>query len=176
MERLAIRLLSATEVAAMFAFTFALVHGQEGNQNQPTAKAGSTSTSGSVKTANGPKFSEYRGVRIGMSADNTRQKLGNPRDKDKTQDLFVFSKRETAQVFYDNQQKVYAISIDYAGGGKAAPSPVDILGKDITAKVDGSMYQMQQYPEVGYWVSYNRTAGDSALVTVTMQRITEFKQ
>lgn len=174
MERLAIRLLSATEVAAMFAFTVALVHGQEGNQNQPTAKAGSTRASASAKTVNGPKFSEYRGVRIGMSADNTRQKLGNPREKDKTQDLFVFSSRETAQVFYDSQQKVYAISIDYAGKNQTAPIPIDILGKDITAKADGSMYQMQQYPEAGYWVSYNRTA--SALVTVTMQKITEFKQ
>ncbi len=160
----------------MFAFTAALAHGQEGNRNQPTVKIESTRASGSVKTADGPKFTEYRGVRIGMSADDTRQKLGSPRDKDKTQDLFVFSNRETAQVFYDNQQKVYAISIDYAGRDKAAPTPVDILGKEITAKVDGSMYQMQQYPEVGYWVSYSRTAGDSALVTVTMQKMPEFKQ
>jgi hypothetical protein len=176
MERIAICLLSATEVAAMFAFTASLVHGQEGNQNQPTGKIGSTRTSGSVRTADGPKFTEYRGVRIGMSADDTRQKLGKPKEKDKAQDLFVFSDREAAQVFYDNQQKVYAISIDFAGKDRAAPTPVDILGKDITAKGDGSMYQMQQYPEVGYWVSYNRTAGDSPLVTVTMQKIPGSKQ
>jgi hypothetical protein len=176
MARFAIRLLSATEVAAMFAFTAALVHGQEGNRNQPTVKIESTRASGSVKTADGPKFTEYRGVRIGMSVDDTRQKLGNPREKDKTQDLFVFSSRETAQVFYDKQQKVYAISIDYAGKDRAAPTPADVLGKDITAKTDGSMYQMQEYPEAGYWVSYNRTAGDTPLVTVTMQKIPGSKQ
>ena len=106
MEKLAIRFLSATEVAAMFAFTAALVHGQEGNQNQSTPRMGLTRTSGSVKTADKAKFTEYRGVRIGMGADEARKKLGNPKQKDKTQDLFAFSDRETAQVFYDNQQKV----------------------------------------------------------------------
>ena len=114
----------------MFAFTVAVVHGQEGNQNQPTAKIGSTESFGSVKTADKPKFTEYRGVRIRMSADDTRHKLGNPKEKDKTQDLFVFSSRETAQVFYDNQQKVYANSIDYAGKDRVAPTPVDILKKN----------------------------------------------
>jgi hypothetical protein len=105
MERLAFRLLSATEVAAMFAYTTGHVHVQEGNQNRATSKIGSTKTSKSVKTADKPKFTEYRGIGIGMSADDTRRKLGNPKEKDKTQDLFVFSSRETAPVFYDNQQK-----------------------------------------------------------------------
>jgi hypothetical protein len=164
-------MLSATEVAAMFAFTAAIVHGTEGNQNQSPARTGSTRTSGSVKTGDGPKFTEYRGVRIGMSTEDARKKLGNPRERDKTQDLFVFSNKETAQIFYDNQQKVYAISIDYTSKDQSVPTPLDILGKDITAKADGSMYQMQQYPEAGYWVSYNRTSGDSTMVTVTMQKI-----
>jgi hypothetical protein len=171
MERLTIRLLSVTEVAAMFAFTAAIVHGQEGNQSQLPARTGLTSTSGSIKTADVPKFSEYRGVHIGMSADEARKKLGNPKERDKTQDLFVFSNKETAQIFYDSQQKVYAISIDYTGRDQSVPTPLDILGKDIAAKADGSMDQMQQYPEAGYWVSYNRTAGDSTMVTVTMQKI-----
>jgi hypothetical protein len=79
MERIAIRLLSATAVAPMFALTACVAHGQEGNPNQPTANIASARTSGSVKRADGPKFTAYRGVRIGMSADDARQKLGPKR-------------------------------------------------------------------------------------------------
>ena len=82
----------------------------------------------------------------------------------------MFSENESAQVFYDDKQLVYAISIDYTGK-EAAPAPIDILGQDVTPKADGSIYQMQQYSDAGYWVSYNRTTGDSPVVTVTMQRL-----
>lgn len=119
----------------------------------------------------GPKFTGYKGVHIGMSADEARQKLGRAKVKDKTQDLYVFSDNESAQVFYDDKQQVYAISVDYTGKDSSAPAPVDILGQDVTPKANGSIYQMQQYADVGYWVSYNRTAGESPVVTVTMQRI-----
>jgi len=140
---------------------------QDGNQNQSIA-----STKGAVSAkASGPKFTEYRGVSIGMTTDDVRQRLGKPKQQDKTQDLFVFSNSESAQIYYDEQQKVYAISIDFSGKGNAAPTAIEILGQDITAKADGSIYQMQQYPAAGYWVSYNRSAGDSPVITVTMQRI-----
>jgi hypothetical protein len=43
---------------------------------------------------------QYRGVTIGMSATAIRQKLGNPRLKDKSQDLFAISDNETAQFFH----------------------------------------------------------------------------
>jgi hypothetical protein len=119
----------------------------------------------------GPKFTAYRGVHIGMSADEARQKLGRAKVKDKTQDLYVFSDNESAQVFYDDKQQVYAISVDHTGKDSSAPAPVDILGQDVTPKANGSIYQMQQYTDAGYWVSYNRTAGESPVVTVTMQRI-----
>jgi hypothetical protein len=46
-----------------------------------------------------------------------------------------------------------------------------VLGTEIETKEDGSMHQLIRYPEAGYWVSYNRTAGESPLVLVTMQRI-----
>jgi len=28
-----------------------------------------------------------------------------------------------------------------------------------------------RYPKAGYWVSYNRTAGNSPMITITMQAI-----
>ena len=36
---------------------------------------------------------------------------------------------------------------------------------------DGSMCQLNRYPEAGYWVSYNRIAGDKPIVTITVQKM-----
>jgi hypothetical protein len=46
-----------------------------------------------------------------------------------------------------------------------------VLGVELQAKPDGSMYELKRYPDAGYWVSYNRTAGDKPIVTITMQKI-----
>jgi hypothetical protein len=130
-----------------------------------------TTASGELAKASGPAFTEYRGVRIGMSATEVREKLGKPRVKDKTQDLFVFTDNESAQIFYDEQENVYAISIDFKGRNNDAPTVREVLNEDVAAKADGSMYQMKQYSNAGYWVSYNRTSSDPPQVTITMQKL-----
>jgi hypothetical protein len=39
-------------------------------------------------------------------------------------------------------------------------------------KPDGSMYKLVRYEQLGFWVSYNRTASDSVvIVTITLQKI-----
>ena len=121
-------------------------------------------------TSNGPVFTEYRGVRIGMTAEEVRSKLDQLKKGDR-QDFLVFSDRESAQIYYDDKGKVIAISIDYFGDNSNAPSPDAVLGVGLQAKADGSMYQLNRYPEAGYWVSYNRTTGDKPIVTITMQKI-----
>ena len=118
-----------------------------------------------------PIFNEYKGVRIGMTSDETRKKLGEPQDKSDEQDFFVFNEKESAQVFYDKSHKTYAVSVNYLGVGNTTPLPKAVLGTEIVAKPDGSMYKLTRYPKAGYWVSYSRTAGNDPLVTVTMQKI-----
>ncbi|MEA2174639.1 MAG: hypothetical protein QOD00_2231 [Blastocatellia bacterium] len=112
---------------------------------------------------------EFKGVSLGMSAEEVRHKLGDPRDKDDAEDFFVFNEKQTAQVLYDKAHKVVTISADFIGGNDA-PTPKSIFGEDIEAKPDGSMYKMVRYTKAGCWVSYNRTAGDAPLVTVTIQK------
>ena len=112
-----------------------------------------------------PVFREYRGVEIGMAADEARKKLGGPKDKGDEQDFFVLNDKETAQVVYDKAHKVYV------SGAAGVPVPKAVVGADITPKSDGSMYKMVRYTKAGLWVSYNRTAGDSPLITVTLQKI-----
>lgn len=119
-----------------------------------------------------PIFKEYRGVEIGMTADDVRSKLDDYlKSKSKEEDLFVFSGGETANVYYDSDGRVTAVSVDFPAQSAKAPSAKDVLGEELQAKDDGSMYSLIRYPEAGYWVAYSRTAGDSPLVTVTIQEI-----
>ena len=118
-----------------------------------------------------PAFTEFRGVRIGMKADEARKKLGNPTDKSSEQDIYVFNDTQAVQVFYDKTGAVTAISIDFMSGANAVPSAKEVLGSEAAAKDDGSVYKMLRYPKVGYWVSYSRTAGKTPTTTVTMQKI-----
>ncbi|MBD0372886.1 MAG: hypothetical protein ICV60_18725 [Pyrinomonadaceae bacterium] len=163
-------------------FTFAclllapVVSAQEQNASTATAQAGvaqvkavnSTEATGATLK---PKWTDYRGITIGMSADEVRAKLGNLKEKGKVQDFFVFSDKETAQVFYDEQGKVNAISVNYLGDKSSVPDAVAVLGEAVEAKEDGSMYKLVRYADAGYWVAYSRTAGDSPLTTVTIQKM-----
>ena len=119
--------------------------------------------------ADKPLYIEYKGVRIGMGAEEVRKKLGEPKDKSDAQDFYMFNDTESAQFFYD-KGKVMAVSVNYLDA-KAAPLPKIVLGTDIEPKADGGMYKLIRYPDAGYWVSYNRSAGNDPLITVTMQKI-----
>ena len=118
-----------------------------------------------------PCFSEYRGVQIGMTIDEARTKLGTPKEMVDEMDIYNFNEKESAQVYYNKTtQKITAISVDYVGATDA-PDCKKVTGTETTAKADGSKFKMVRYPKQGYWVSYNRTAGASPIITVTMQKI-----
>jgi len=119
----------------------------------------------------GPLFHEYRAVKIGMTSEEVRKKLSNPNDKSDEQDFFIFSDNESAQVFYDKSKKVFAISVNFLNGARELPTAKGVFGSEIAPKPDGSMYKMVRYPKAGCWVSFSRTAGDSPLTTVTLQKI-----
>jgi hypothetical protein len=122
--------------------------------------------------ADQPLFSDFRGVRIGMSTDEARKKLGSPREKGDEQDFYVFNDNQTVQVFYDKATKtVMAVSIDYMSGANEIPAPKDVVGSEPESKADGSAYKMVRYPKAGFWVSYSRTAGNSPTITITLQKI-----
>jgi len=114
---------------------------------------------------------EYRGIQLGMLADEVRKKLGDPKDKGDEQDFFVFGEAETAQIVYDKAHKVITISADFLTTASAIPTAKQILGTEIEAKADGSIYKLVRFPKAGYWLSYNRTSGTSPLTTVTFQKI-----
>jgi len=116
-----------------------------------------------------PLYTEYRGVRLGMLAEEARAKLGTPAMKASDQDFYVFSEKETAQIVYDAAHKVVTISIDYLGG-IGAPDYKAVVGGELETTANGSLYRIVRYESLGFWVSYNRTTGRMATVTVTIQK------
>jgi hypothetical protein len=119
-----------------------------------------------------PVFLEYRGVKIGWVADDVRKKLGNPANKGDEQDFYVFGEKETCQVLYDKAtRQVTAISVDFMSGAREVMTPQQVFGADIDTKPDGSQYRLVRYPKAGFWVSYSRTAGDTPMVSVTIQKL-----
>jgi len=114
---------------------------------------------------------DYRGIQLGMLAEDVRKKLGDPKDKSDEQDFFVFNDTETAQIVYDKTHKVIAISADFLTQGTGIPTAKQVFGAEVEAKADGSVYKLVRFPKAGYWLSYNRTSGNSPLTTVTLQKI-----
>lgn len=117
-----------------------------------------------------PVYSAYKGVSVGMKVEDARKVLGKPTDQSDTMDMYVFSDKEVAQVYYD-AGLVKAISITYSGNLNSAPTPKDILGEAIAPKPDGGIFKMIRYPKAGFWVSYNKTAGDDPIINISMQKI-----
>jgi len=119
-----------------------------------------------------PVFQEYRGIQIGWLADEVRKKLGNPADKGDEQDFYKFGDDEQAQIVYDKDtHKVTTISVDFMNNAKGAITPQQVFGADFETKSDGSKHKLVRYPKAGYWVSYSRTAGDSPIITITIQSL-----
>lgn len=114
---------------------------------------------------------EYKGIWIGMAADAVRAKLGNPKEKADGQDLYVFSDNEAVQFYYNTTHQVNAIMITFSGDLKSAPSAKDVFGEEVPPKADGGIFKMERYPKDGYWMSYNRTGGSDAVVTIAIQKI-----
>jgi hypothetical protein len=121
--------------------------------------------------AKDPVFREFKGVHIGMAAAECRAKLGSPTDKSDANDFYAIGEKQTVQVYYDGGKKVSAIAFTFLDSPADAPTPKSIFGADIAPKADGSVYKMVRYPKAGYWLSYSRTAGDSPMVIITMQKI-----
>jgi|SRR6185503_724422 hypothetical protein len=116
-----------------------------------------------------PLYTEYRGVRLGMTAAEAREKLGEAAMMSNEQDYFVISQNETTQIVYDTSQKVKTISTDYTGG-VGAPDYRAVVGDGmLLQKPDGSLFRMVQYQSAGMWVSYYKSATAVPVVTITIQ-------
>ena len=118
-----------------------------------------------------PAYSAYKTVTIGMKTEEARKALGDPKDKADDQDLYMFSDEELVQIYYDANKLVTAISITFYKDFSKAPTARDVLGEDAPAKPDGSIFKTVRFTKAGYSASYSKTAGDSASVSITLQKL-----
>lgn len=152
----------AFALVLVMGLAFITVTGQKSRNANANAFSDSTTTQA-------PLITDYRGVRLGMTAEEVQAKFGKGMRIDE-QEFFIFNERETLQIAYDKTNKVVGISVDFLGG-VGAPDYRTVVGPDITVKPDGSMYKMVRYTDQGFWVSYNRTSNNSiVMVTITIQK------
>lgn len=119
-----------------------------------------------------PILTEYKGIKIGSTAEEVRDKLGKAEIDD--QDGFFYNEdKELVQIRLDADKKVRLVSINYTDENENTPEFPDVFGTEVPvpSKPDGSIYNLVRYPEAGFWVAYSRTAGDKPTVTVTMQKL-----
>jgi hypothetical protein len=170
-KKLRNRLFVPSLFAVLLAMNLSLGTAQTDQTNQQVANAAVNTKPATTNAEPAPVFGDYRGVKIGMSVKEARASVEKYlKAKGDKQDFIVVSDGETGQIYYDNAGKVTAISIDYIGKSQA-PTPVVVLGSEIEPRGDGSVYALKRYPAAGYWVSYNRTRGESPIVTITMQAL-----
>ena len=118
-----------------------------------------------------PVLTNYKEIKIGMAADEVKERLGKAKVEDKDGFYYEISDDESAQILLDADKKVRFISVMYSG--ENSPKFEDVFGKEtaVETQPDGRIYKLIRYPEAGYWVAYSRTAGDKPTVTVTMQKL-----
>ena len=117
-----------------------------------------------------PLYTEYRGVRLGMTATETRAKLGEPAVKADDGDYYILSDKETVQLGYDVTNRVTTISIDFVDG-VGAPDHKAVVGGVLEQMGNGGFYKLVRYESQGFWVSYNRSVGAVVMVTITIQKM-----
>lgn len=121
-----------------------------------------------------PVFYEYRGITIGTPEAELLERIDTkPRYESEDDYLYVFSEAQAAQFLLDVERKVKMISIKYSGNDPDAPTYEDVFGRDVAIKTtaDGKVHNLVNYPEAGFWVDYYKSTGDSAVVTITIQKL-----
>lgn len=125
-------------------------------------------------TAPAPFVNSLKGVTLGMTPDEVRDKLGKPEASDETGMYYSLSKNESAQIGLNPQGKVRTIALIYSNDDSDAPKFEDIFGPDVVnpTKKDGTAYKLVRYPAAGFWIAYSRIlANKKPLTTITMRRI-----
>ncbi|MBK8809660.1 MAG: hypothetical protein IPN69_02885 [Acidobacteria bacterium] len=126
-----------------------------------------------VRKENGPVWQSYHEITLGATADLVREKLGKPKTEDAEGLFYMISDLETAQFLIDAEGKVKAISVIFDAEHLTPPSFADVFGKSVVAqpREDGVIFKMVRYEELGFWISFNRMAGDKAMVIVLIQKL-----
>ncbi|MGC2238554.1 MAG: hypothetical protein WA584_20540 [Pyrinomonadaceae bacterium] len=120
-----------------------------------------------------PAWQSYKGITIGMTTAEVKQKLGGAKSETADDWSYKFSDTETAEIILDAAKKVRAVTVMFSEDHLNAPKFEEVFGKTAKAepKPDGSVYKLIRFTDAGYWLSYSRQAGDKAMVIVMIQKL-----
>ena len=162
-------------IALLLSFTAISTFGQSDAVAQSkTAESNSQQNEEAKKTILQPAIAELRGIAIGMTAEEVKDKLGKAKMADDAGFYYVFSDGESLRTALDADKKVRLIASIYTGNEKDTPKYEDVFGPAaaIEPQPEGKIYKLVRYPEAGYWVAYNRIiVGDEPMTTVTIQKM-----
>jgi hypothetical protein len=141
-------------------------------QAEPVAvhKADQTQVASSATVR--PMVTELRGITIGMTADDVKDKLGKAEISEEHSLYYELADGESMQVQLDADKKVKMASMIYMGKKVDAPEYDQVFGTSAApaTEADGRIYDLVRYPDSGYWVAYSRlTVEDEPMTTVTIQ-------
>jgi hypothetical protein len=123
-----------------------------------------------TQTRDTPTFNAYKGIGIGMTLDEVRGKLGNPKEPSDSMDYYAPSDNEFIQIYYEGK-KVTALTVTFSGKLDAAPDAKTVFGENPEVKPDGSIFKMVRYPKAGYWISYNKITGSDPMIMIAIKKI-----
>ncbi len=122
----------------------------------------------------GPAITDLKGIKIGMTKDEVREKLGKPSTSDKSSMVYTLSKIETAQIGLNSKGNVRTIALIYTDDDADTPKFEDVFGPSVekVTKKNGSVYKLVRYPSAGFWIAYSRSIIDKKpLTTITMRKL-----
>jgi hypothetical protein len=121
-----------------------------------------------------PVFSDYKGIRIGTTATEVLKLVDKkPTFEDKNGYFFIFNNGESAQVVLDVDRKVKIISVTYLGKDADPPAYTDVFGDNVPIKknAEGKIYNVVNYRQAGFWVSYYGSMEKEPMTTITVQKL-----
>jgi hypothetical protein len=111
---------------------------------------------------------DYRGVKLGMKAEEVRAAMGKAELSQPDKDRFVIKGDDRLTVYYDNGA-VKAIQL-YIVDPQNAPAWADVVGDaEIIEMESGAKRARRDVAEEGFWVSMYQSK-DGAMTTVTISR------
>lgn len=117
-------------------------------------------------------MNEYRGVKLGLTQEEVRQKLGKPNNSSETDEDYDLGNGNSMQVHYGADKKVDTIVLYFYSNDEKVPKFAEVIG-------DGKIEKLNDTIEKGKLVDNNgklsitmvHTGGASPMTVITIKRL-----
>ncbi|HZN10581.1 MAG TPA: hypothetical protein VFC61_02825 [Blastocatellia bacterium] len=112
---------------------------------------------------------EFRGVKLGMKADQVHAAAGKPESAAEGQEEYKLSEDDSMTVYFDEKKEVRAIRAFFTNP-KNVPAWKEVVGDvEVTQNENGSKSARRVLGEEKFWVSMYQNK-DGSVTTITISR------